>query len=186
VGEIPATIALGNVLIAMMVGLIPFSMVFVLQRAFYALEDTKTPFLFTVAQIALFITGAVVVSFTIPAEWLVAAMALVNSVSIMIQATIAYLLLKRRIGGFDGLKLASGLTSMLIASAAASGLGSLLFNLFGGPVPGSFALKTVFNSILTCGVIGLVMVVVYVGVLKFLRVPEGDTALKAVKGIIRR
>ena len=186
VGETPATIALGNVLIAMMIGLIPFSMVFVLQRAFYALEDTKTPFLFTLAQIAIFITGSVIVSFTVPAEWLVASMALVNSFSITVQATIAYFLLKRRIGAFEGMKIANGLAAMLLASAAASAVGLLLFNLLGGINGAGFALKSVMTAMITCGIVGVVMVVVYVGVLNFLGVPEGETSLKAVKGIIRR
>jgi putative peptidoglycan lipid II flippase len=49
VGEYQATIALGNVIIALMVGLVPFSFVYMMQRAFFALEDTKTPFIFTIS-----------------------------------------------------------------------------------------------------------------------------------------
>ena len=186
VGEYPSTIALGNVLVAMMFGLIPFSVVFMLQRAFYALEDTKTPFMFTVVQIALFIAGAVTVSFTVSAQWLVAAMALVNSVSITAQAIIAYRVLSKRIGAFDSLKLPSALLSMVLSAALAGGVGILTLNLFGGWVGTAFALKTVVGAIVSSGVVGLVMVAVYAAVLKFLNVPEADTALKALKGIIRR
>ena len=186
VGEYPSTIALGNVLVAMMFGLIPFSVVFMLQRAFYALEDTKTPFVFTVVQIALFIAGAVTVSFTVPAQWLVAAMALVNSVSITVQAIIAYRVLGKRIGAFESLKLPSTLLSMILAAALAGGVGISTLNLFGGWVGTAFALKTVLGAIVSSGVVGLVMVAVYAAVLKFLNVPEADTALKALKGIIRR
>jgi putative peptidoglycan lipid II flippase len=186
VGEYPSTIALGNVLVAMMFGLIPFSVVFMLQRAFYALEDTKTPFVFTVVQIALFIAGAVTVSFTVPAQWLVAAMALVNSLSITVQAIIAYRVLGNRIGAFESLKLPSTLLSMILAAALAGGVGILTLNLLGGWVGAGFALKTVLGAIVSSGVVGLVMVAVYAAVLKFLNVPEADTALKALKGIIRR
>ena len=186
VGEYPSTVALGNVLVAMMVGLIPFSVVFVLQRAFYALEDTRTPFVFTVVQIGLFIAGAVTVSITVSAVWLVAAMALVNSLSITVQALLATAALKKRIGGFDGQNIASGLLSMILAAALSGGVGLLVLNLFGGPVATSFALRTVAGSLITSGVVGLVMLAVYAAVLKFLNVPEADTALKAIKGIIRR
>ena len=186
VGEFPSTVALGNVLIAMMFGLVPFSFVFMMQRAFYALEDTRTPFVFTVAQIAIFIAGAITVSFTVPAQWLVAAMALVNSVSITVQALIAYFVLRRRIGAFEGLNLLSGGFSMLLSAALAGGVGVLVLNLAGGLTPDSFALKTVIGAVVSSAVVGLVMVTVYAAVMKFLKVPEADIALKAIRGIIRR
>ena len=186
VGEFPSTVALGNVLIAMMFGLVPFSFVFMMQRAFYALEDTRTPFVFTVAQIAIFIAGSVTVSFTVPAQWLVAAMALVNSVSITVQALIAYFVLRRRIGAFEGLNLLSGGFSMLLSAALAGGVGILVLNLAGGLTPDSFALKTVIGAVVSSAVVGLVMVTVYAAVMKFLKVPEADIALKAIRGIIRR
>ncbi|MEN9971306.1 MAG: hypothetical protein RL146_607, partial [Actinomycetota bacterium] len=53
VGELPGAIALGNVVIAMVVGLLPFSFVFMIQRAFYSLEDTRTPFVFTIVQVGV-------------------------------------------------------------------------------------------------------------------------------------
>ncbi|MFM1785379.1 MAG: hypothetical protein RLZZ108_403, partial [Actinomycetota bacterium] len=186
VGEYPATIALGNVLIAMMVGLIPFSFVFMLQRAFYALEDTKAPFVFTTVQVALFITGAITVSLTVPAEWMVAAMALVNSLSITVQAIVAYLALRKRIGPFENQRLASTAVSMILSAALAGGAGLLVLNLFGGVVVTSFALQSVLGAVASSFGVGIVMVVVYAAALKFLRVPEADTALKALKGIMRR
>ncbi len=186
VGEYPATIALGNVLIAMMVGLIPFSFVFMLQRAFYALEDTKAPFVFTTVQVALFITGAITVSLTVPAQWMVAAMALVNSLSITVQAIVAYLALRKRIGPFENQRLASTAVSMILSAALAGGAGLLVLNLFGGVVVTSFALQSVLGAVASSLGVGVVMVVVYAAALKFLRVPEADTALKALKGIMRR
>jgi len=186
VGEFPSTAALGNVLVAMLFGLIPFSFVFMMQRAFYALEDTKSPFVFTVAQVSLFIAGAITVSVTVPAQWLVAAMALVNSVSITVQAAIAYLALRKRIGAFDGLKLFSGGFSMVLAAALAGGVGIFTLNLFGGSIPGSFVLASVFGAVVSSSAVGVVMVAVYAIALKFLKVPEADIALKAIRGIIRR
>jgi putative peptidoglycan lipid II flippase len=186
VGEYPSTVALGNVLIAMMFGLIPFSFVFMLQRAFYALEDTKSPFIFTVAQIALFVVGSVTVSLTVAPEWIVAGMALVNSISITLQAVIAYRTLAKRIGAFEGLKLSGALVSMVLAAALSAGVGILALNLLGGAVANSFALKTVAGALVTSGTVALVMVAVYAAVLKFLNVAEADTALKAIRGIIRR
>lgn len=186
VGEYAGTLALGNVLMAMMVGLIPFSFVFMLQRAFYALEDTKTPFYFTTAQVLLFVAGAVTVSLMVPAQWLVAAMSLVNSLSITVQAVIAYRVLAKRIGAFHGLRLAPAAFAMIAASGAASAVGILVLNLMGGWVYNGYALSSVLSALSTCVVVGIVMLTVYALALKFLKVREADTALRAIRGIIRR
>ena len=57
-GSYADTAALGNVVIAFTLGLVPFSMLFVVQRTFYALGDTRTPFRFTLFQVVVFIAGA--------------------------------------------------------------------------------------------------------------------------------
>ncbi len=190
VGELAATVALGNVLIAMLIGLVPFSFGFMLQRAFYALEDTRTPFIFTLVQTALFIGGAVAVAFTVNPVWLVAALALVNSLAITVQAVLAYRLLRRKVGRFEGAGLASAATRMLVAAAlaGASGFGALWFS--AGFAPGSFALATVLGAVTTCAWVGALMLVIYVAALKLLRVEEVNVALTAVSrvfgGITRR
>ena len=47
-------------------------------------------------------------------------------------------------------------------------------------------ITTSVSAIVSSGVVALIMVGVYAAVLKFLNVPEADTALKAIRGIIRR
>ncbi len=190
VGELQATIALGNVLIAMLIGLVPFSFGFMLQRAFYALEDTRTPFIFTVVQTALFIGGAIAVAFTVNPVWLVATLALVNSIAITVQAVLAYRLLRRKVGRFEGAGLASAASRMLVAAsfAGASGFAALWFT--GGFAPGSFALATVLGAVATCAWVGALMLAVYGVALKLLGVPEVNVALTAAvrifRGITRR
>ncbi|MEL0260789.1 MAG: murein biosynthesis integral membrane protein MurJ, partial [Aquiluna sp.] len=99
VGEYPATAALGNVIAAFMLGLLPFSFVYMIQRAFFALEDTKTPINFTSVQIAIHIAGSVTMGFVMPKQYLVVSIALVTAFSITIQGLVGYSMLKRRIGG---------------------------------------------------------------------------------------
>ena len=45
-------------MIAFTLGLVPFSVLFVVQRTFYALGDTRTPFRFTLFQVVVFTAGA--------------------------------------------------------------------------------------------------------------------------------
>ncbi|MEY2694844.1 MAG: murein biosynthesis integral rane protein MurJ, partial [Actinomycetota bacterium] len=98
VGEYPATLALGNVIVALMVGLVPFSVVYMIQRAFFALEDTRSPFIFTTIQIAIHITGSLTLGATVPKQWLVVSISILTACSILVQGLIGYLMLRRRIG----------------------------------------------------------------------------------------
>ena len=169
----------------MLIGLVPFSFGFMLQRAFYALEDTRTPFFFTLIQTVLFIGGAIAVAFTVNPVWLVATLALVNSIAITVQAVLAYRLLRRKVGRFEGAGLTSATARMLVAAsfAGASGFVALWFT--GGFAPGSFALATVLGAVATCAWVGLLMLGVYALALKLLGVPEVNVALTATKRIFR-
>lgn len=178
--------ALGFVLMAMMIGLIPFSVNFMLQRVFYALEDTKSPFVFTTIQILVFVIGAYVCSLTVPAISLVAAMSLVMSASFAVQASIAYALLVKRIGRFkDGRLVAYGFQ---VVGAA------LLAGLVGGGVPlaigglslVSFALQGISQSLVVCLLVTVISVSVYLGTLWLAKNAEIRSALKSLKGILRR
>lgn len=190
VGEYEATIALGNVIMAMMVGLVSFSFVFMLQRAFYALEDTRTPFFFTLAQISVFVVGALIIAQTVPAVWLVAALSLLNSVSITVQAVLAYRLLRRRIGRFEGVGLAKAATRMIASGIVAGFAGWAYLHYTGLIAPGGYGLGTVVGAVLTCIPAGLIMLLVYFVVLALLGVEETWKAwqgvAKAFKGIARR
>ena len=186
IGEYVGTAALANVLIALMIGLLPFSFVFMMQRSFYALEDTRTPFIFTCVQIALHITGSLSMSFLVEREWLVVGLSLLTSFTVTVQAALAYWLLRRRIGSLGQHQIASSTLKFGAAAAvaAASGWGTL--NLFGGVGAGAFAVKTIVNSLVVDLAVGAVMVTVYLLLLKLLRVREVENALASAKGILRR
>lgn len=178
--------ALGLVLIAMMLGLIPFSINFMLQRVFYALEDTKSPFIFTTIQIAVFIIGAYVCSATVPAVGLVASMSLVMSISFAIQALIAYVLLTKRIGRIsDGHLIGYGF--QVVGTAILAGI-------VGGGVPLvtsglsiiNFSMNSWINSLLVCVLVSLLSGFVYIGILWLAKNEEVRSALSSLKGILRR
>jgi len=186
VGEYPSMVALGNVLIALIVGLLPFSFVFMMQRAFYALEDTRTPFAFTCVQIALHITGSISMSFLVPHEWLVVGLSLLTSITVTVQASIAYGLLSRRIGSLKGQQVFSGTGYFAIAGVLAGLVGYFMLQLIGGVSQGAFAISSVLNAGLGSVMVGFVVLSVYLVTLKLFRVPEINTALASIKGILRR
>ncbi|WP_138315966.1 murein biosynthesis integral membrane protein MurJ [Rhodoluna limnophila] len=186
VGELPATIALGNVLIALMFGLVPFSFVYMMQRAFYALEDTRTPFGFTLVQITIHVAGSLTMAVTVPAEWLVVGLSALTSVTILIQAVIAYVLLSRRIGKLSEHKIAVSSIQFVTAGVVAALGGWATLQALGGISAQSFVVQTVLSSVLSCLIAGFVMLAIYVVTLRFLKVPEIETAVAGIKGILRR
>jgi putative peptidoglycan lipid II flippase len=79
---------MGNVLIAYLVGLVPLCLLFVLQRSFYALGDTRTPFIFTCVQVAINVSGSLA-CLAVPIGFRAAAIALVVSFAGTIAAVVA-------------------------------------------------------------------------------------------------
>jgi putative peptidoglycan lipid II flippase len=187
VGEYPSTVALGNVLFATMFGLIPFGFVFMFQRAFYALEDTRTPFVFTTIQIAFHIAGSIVLFFTMTSEFLVMSLAGLTSATILIQALAAYLFLRARIGRIGAPPKGEALSLRVLVAALVTALvGFGVIVALGGTSEGSLALGSIAGAVVVIFATGSVMLLAYVLVLKLFRVPEIDTALKGIGGILRR
>ena len=190
VGEFPATAALGNVVIAMMVGLLPFSFVYMIQRAFYALEDTKTPFWFTVVQISIHMTGSITMSFLLPARWLVVGLALLTSVSVLVQSLLAGWLLARRIGPWGRGELGKAIAKYAVGAVAAAIVGWLALELLGGARSGSYPLASVLKSCVTMLTVGAAMLITYALSMRLLAPAEFNIAwravTKAMRGIVRK
>ena len=187
VGEYPSTVALGNVIFATMFGLVPFGLVFMFQRAFYALEDTRTPFVFTTIQISIHIIGSVILFFTMTSEFLVMSLAGLTSATILIQALVAYLFLRSRIGRVGEPPKGKALTlRVTLAGVVTALVGYWALMMLGGTSQQSLALGSIAGAVSVILATGLLMLLAYVLVLKLLRVPEIDTALKGITGILRR
>jgi putative peptidoglycan lipid II flippase len=166
VGEYPSTVALGNVLFSTMFGLIPFGFVFMFQRAFYALEDTRTPFIFTTIQIAFHISGSTVLFFTMTSQFLVMSLAGLTSATLLIQALVAYLFLRPRIGRIGAPPKGEGLTLRVMVAAVATALvGYGMIFALGGTAEGSLALGSIVGAVTVIFATGTLMLLVYVLVL---------------------
>jgi putative peptidoglycan lipid II flippase len=162
--------AMGNVLIGYLAGLISFTVLFVLQRSFYSLEDTRTPFFIQLVQSAIFVAGALVVS-TLPQDAIAVGIAWVTTIAGTVQTLIAGLVLRRRLGGIDGRHILRQFLVYLSATVPAAVVGIALTASFGG-FSGGYALSGIFPAIITMGIVGTVMLVVYVVALAVLRTPE--------------
>ncbi len=86
------------VLLCYLVSLVPLAVLFVVQRTFYAYDDTRTPFFFTLLQAALAAIGAVVAGALLGPDVVGAGVALGQSLATVIQVVVATWLLERKIG----------------------------------------------------------------------------------------
>lgn len=166
-----AASAIGNVLIAFTLGLVPFSLLFVVQRTFYALNDTRTPFFFTLFQAAVF-TIAAFSCLALPRDWIGVGVALATTLAVVAQFTLATLLLRRRLTTLDGRRIGVALLRSFAALVLPLVAGAILLVLLGGTTSGGFAVSGRVGAIVSMVVIGIVMSALYFAGLWLLRSPE--------------
>lgn len=135
---------MGFMLMAFGLGLIPYSVQYVVLRAFYAYEDTRTPFYNTVIVAAVNASASAVCYFVLPARWAVVGMAASYGLAYAIGVGVAWNRLRKRLGGdLDGSHVLRTYARLCIASVPAAlvsgvacyGIGHSL----GQGVVGSFA-----------------------------------------------
>ncbi|MFR9673083.1 murein biosynthesis integral membrane protein MurJ [Streptomyces sp. TR02-1] len=144
--------SMGYMLMAFGLGLIPFSVQYVVLRAFYAYEDTRTPFYNTVIVATVNALASALCYLLLPARWAVVGMAAVYGLAYVIGVGVAWRRLRLKLGGdLDGAHvvrtyarligaslpatLAAGATTYGITQALGSGyLGSITALLTGGIV----------------------------------------------------
>lgn len=171
--------SMGNVLIAYLIGLVPFSLVFMAQRAFYSLGDTRTPFMFTLVQTVVIIVG-VLACFSVPADFRAAAIAFVVSGASVVQAGLAFALLRRRTGGVDGRRILNGMWRFLVAGVASMVAGGGFLVILGGVGHGSFPVSGPIAAVISSAIVGVIMLVVYLGFLAILRSSDLEAGLAPV------
>jgi len=155
---------MGVVLGAYLIGLVPFSLLFVVQRTFYSLEDTRTPFFLQLVQSALFVVGALGVSL-LQSSSIAFGIAAVTSIAGIAQATVAGAVLRRRLGRIDGRRTARSFGVFFAAALPSSGVGMLMVWALGGFHAGGYAVSGPFQAAIAMALTGTSMAVVYFGIL---------------------
>jgi putative peptidoglycan lipid II flippase len=170
-GDFGAAEQMAAVIVAYVAGLTPFGLLFVIQRSFYALTDTRTPFWFTLAQVVVVLAGVLLCAL-LPAPWIAIGIAAVVSIAGLVQLLIAGSLLTRKIGTGSAHGLSRSLITDIAAAVPAAAVGLGLLFLLGGTRPEGFAMSGLLPAILSMVVIGVAMTSVYGGALALLRSPD--------------
>ena len=92
--------AIGSIAIAMMVGLVPYSICLVVQRVFYAYNDAKTPFWLQLVNSGVFVALGLLCAL-VSSEYRAVAVALAQATSNVVAAVVGIAWLGRRLGGLD-------------------------------------------------------------------------------------
>lgn len=116
----PAASLTGSVLAAYGVALVPFAGFQIMLRAFYALQDTRTPALINIGVTVLSIGGAMTAARLLPGPRLVVGLALGAAVASTAGLLVSALLLRRRFGRLDGHRLARAHTRFAAAALVAA------------------------------------------------------------------
>lgn len=182
-------VAAAGVLLCFLVSLVPLAVLFVVQRTFYAYDDTRTPFLFTLLQCALVVTTAwaawwAVDAGILPVSQLAAAVALGQSSASVVQVIVATWLLHRRRGGIGTASWMLSLGRFALAAIPAGAAGWLVFVLLGGAA-GWTASNALLGAV-GAAIIGIVVLAVYAGFLALLRAPELGPAVAVVRRVVSR
>ncbi|WP_030376945.1 MULTISPECIES: murein biosynthesis integral membrane protein MurJ [unclassified Streptomyces] len=173
---------MGYMLMAFGLGLIPYSVQYVVLRAFYAYEDTRTPFYNTVIVAAVNAGASAICYFVLPARWAVVGMAASYGLAYAIGVGVAWNRLRKRLGGdLDGSRVLRTYARLGIASVPAALLSGAacyaIGHTLGQGVGGSFA------ALLGGG--ALLLGVFYVAARK-MRIEELNSMVGMVRGRLGR
>ncbi|MDN3294049.1 murein biosynthesis integral membrane protein MurJ [Streptomyces ficellus] len=173
---------MGFMLMAFGLGLIPYSVQYVVLRGFYAYEDTRTPFYNTVIVAAVNAAASAACYILLPAEWAVTGMAASYGLAYAVGVGVAWRRLRNRLGGdLDGAHVVRTYARLCMASVPAAVLGGaagfgLLHVLDGGALGSLVAL--IGGGIVLLGTF-------YVGARK-MRIEELNAMVGMVRGRLGR
>ena len=184
-GAFAQTEALARILIAMAFGLVGFSFFFVVMRALYSVDDTRSVFVITVIS-AIFRIPAFLLAMLADRYWIVVFVAGITTVAVWIEASVGFIILRRRVGPPGGSQIVRTHVRLLVAATAAGLLGFGVAALLGTYRPGGFGNESLLGSFVTLMVVGVVMTAVYGMMLRILRVRELDGIVALVRGRLRR
>ncbi|OII60778.1 murein biosynthesis integral membrane protein MurJ [Streptomyces sp. CC53] len=177
-----AATGMGFILMAFGLGLIPYSVQYVVLRGFYAYEDTRTPFYNTVIVAAVNAAASAVCYFVLPPRWAVVGMAASYGLAYMVGVGVAWRRLRNRLGGdLDGAHIVrtyarlcmASLPAALLAGAAGFGVLSLLG-------------KDALGSLAALAAGGVVLLGVFYAAARKMRIAELNAMVGMVRGRLGR
>ncbi|WP_329120047.1 murein biosynthesis integral membrane protein MurJ [Streptomyces sp. NBC_01465] len=179
---VQASQSMGYVLMAFGLGLIPYSVQYVVLRGFYAYEDTRTPFYNTVIVAAVNAAASTLCFVVLPAQWAVVGMAASYGLAYAVGVGVAWRRLSRRLGGdLDGTHILRTYARLSLASIPAALLGGAV----GLAITRALG-HGAFASLAALIVGGIVLLGVFFIAAKRMRIAELNSMVSMVRGRLGR
>jgi putative peptidoglycan lipid II flippase len=169
-----STTLVAGVLVFFATGLFSFSSFQLFLRAFYAMQDTRTPFLINVAAVAL--NTAVNLALFPILE--VRGLALGHAIAYTFAALVAAAVLRRRVGGLEGRSLLRGLIGVVLLAAGTAAGAWALARL----VAETVGTETLANQAIQVGAGVLGGLIILIGAALLFRVKEFELVKRIVLG----
>lgn len=174
--------SIGFVLMGFALGLIPFSVQYVVLRGFYAYEDTRTPFYNTVIIAVCNAAGSAVSFLVLPARWAVVGMAASYGLAYAIGVGVAVKRLRWRLGGdLDGRRIVRTYSRLVGAGLPAALAGGAVAYVVAGTLGSG-----VLGSLAAVVAGGVVLLGVFFLAAKRMRIEEMTAMLGMVRGRLGR
>lgn len=168
---------IGLLTAAFALGLPAFSAQYVALRGFYAFEDTRTPFLIQVAIAVTNVVLALAAYSVLPLRWRMVGVALAYAVTYAGGLALSTSVLSRRTGGLDGHAVVRHYVRLVVAAVPAALLGWTA-----SWAVGSWLGHGLGGSLAALAAGGVLLLAVYVGLARALRVTELSQLLGRVRG----
>lgn len=172
-GDFGLTEALARILLAMSVGLVAYSFYFLVMRALYSVDDTRSVFLIEILSAGIRIPISIAAMLFSP-YWIAIAMAGLTAATMWVEAIIGFFVLRRRVGPLDGRTIVRTHARLVGAALSAALVGAAAATALGAYSPGGFGNATILGALATMAIVGTIMVLTYGGMLRVLRVRELD------------
>lgn len=181
-----ATDAIAGVMIAMMIGTLPFGLLYLVQRVYYAFEDARTPFFLQLAVTAV-ATAANLVAATVDPARTGIVVGLGQTLSNLAAAAVGIWLVRRKLGPLHLGSTVRMYVRLLVASGVAAAVTWALLLGLGASLPtGDDGELTRVGALVELVVGGAVFLLVALGSAHLLRVREVAQLLDPVLRRVRR
>ncbi|MBG0738474.1 virulence factor MviN [Paeniglutamicibacter antarcticus] len=144
---------------------------FMMNRAFYAAENAKTPFIIQ-SLLVIFGIGSALLAALLPANLIIFGLALSYTLGNIVAVVVTHFFLRSRLGNYGGAAVVLAHLRFLGAAVIAGIIGCGVLWLLGGFSLSGFAWQSIYAAALVLAVVGLVMAAVYFVALKLLRARE--------------
>ena len=173
------------VVVALLGGIAALGAFTMIQRVYYAYEDTKWLFRLQVP-LTLIVIGGCLVSTLLPPQWWLVGAAVATTASNIVGSVVAYLALRRKLPSLDGGRVLRTHIRVVLAATPPLLAGWGLLHLIGPVARADSTVAQMFEALVKVAVPGLVMLVGYIALLKVLRVGELEVIARPVLAMVRR